>query len=341
MKILSLNPHMPQIDANNHQLTYVGTIYSTWDEKQLFAKVIALCKAARKYDAVSFYQDYKLALLFGLISGILRFKVFSILQEYYFDPNSYLTGKVAVARSSASLIRLLGHLILARSMTLILVHSSKEVEIYSNFLHVNSDKFRFVPYFVYDDASEHETLERESAIASRHVLAAGRHRDFNTFIEALRGTEWSGVIVAGMSDACEIGDDVPSNVQVYYEVPRHVYRDFVADASIIVIPLHPSKWQRSLGQIALFEAGMMRKPIVAANTFQLTDYVDGRHVLWYEPGNSADLREQIHRVMADPDLCQRLGESAFQRVSRFSQRRYIEEFLAASQQVLNDTKLRR
>ena len=222
------------------------------------------------------------------------------------------------------------HSIVVHTMNVAVVHTSAEVDLYSKFFSVPKSRFIFIPYFHYEhDAGPSVESPPNKSV---NVLAIGRHRDFDCFIRAAKGSPWQGVIVAGDSDRKELDGKVPSNVAAHYEVSRSEYRDFIAKSDIVVIPLDPYRWQRALGQVAMFEAMLMGKPVVAAKTFQLTDYASDDEVLFYRPGDSDHLRDQIYRLLEDEDLRCRLTQNARTRLlTEFTRERYISDLVEISQ----------
>jgi glycosyltransferase involved in cell wall biosynthesis len=157
-------------------------------------------------------------------------------------------------------------------------------------------------------------------------------------MRALAGTIWQGRIVAGASDRLGIVGKAPENVQAYFEISREEYRSQIAQSDIVVLPLHADRWQRSLGQIAMFEAMVMRKPVIAAETFHLADYASENEVLYYRPGDAEHLREQIERLIDDSELRTRMVQSAWDRIhAEFTKERYIARLINACQ-VASDSK---
>ncbi len=61
----------------------------------------------------------------------------------------------------------------------------------------------------------------------------------------------------------------------------------------MVIPLYEDRYIRALGHIAMFEAVLMKKPLLVARTFQLADYLTEKDVIFYEPGDETDLVSKL------------------------------------------------
>lgn len=82
--------------------------------------------------------------------------------------------------------------------------------------------------------------------------------------------------------------------------------DVYHTADIIVVP---SRWQEPLGLINL-EAGACSKPVVATNVGGIPEVViDGVNGYLVEPGDVRDLAKCVQRLVANPDLRDRMGSA--------------------------------
>ena len=306
--------------------TSIASLDPSWHTKSLLLKVLRLLEMANYFDVIVFYHDPRLPALFGLLKYITKIKPRLVLQELFCDITRYRSlNALTQPRTTASFLL---HRTLVNTMDAIVVHTTAEGEIYADFFGVPHNRFKFIPYFGYEDAIDWISTGNGNVIKRDYILAVGRHRDFQCFIDAIAGTSLQGVIVAGESDRQKIGEALPTNIEEHYELPWEEYRNFIAHAAIVVIPLHANRWQRALGQIAMFEAMLMRKPVVAAKTFQLADYATDDEVLYYRPGDAGHLRDQIRRLMQDLNLRNRLVQNAFNRVqTEFTVNRYITQLL--------------
>jgi len=149
-----------------------------------------------------------------------------------------------------------------------------------------------------------------------YILAAGRSRDFQTFIAALGNSPFRGVIIGGQEDKdLFLQKDLPPNIFAYFEIPFQQYRAWITGAKALVVPLFVNRGFRSFGQIATFEAIASHVPVIASRSFQLTDYfTDEVEILFYQAGNSNELRKQIERVMRDHLLREQLSQGAYSRM---------------------------
>jgi glycosyltransferase involved in cell wall biosynthesis len=224
--------------------------------------------------------------------------------------------------------RQLYYCVFVRVMNVIVVHSTVEVDLYSRVFRVPPSRFRFVPYCVRSDAMQIHNWAKHVSLEP-YVLAAGRNRDFRTFIAAIQATSFRGMIIGGADDRVRMGHTLPSNIEARFEIPFDQYRAFVAGAAILVVPLVADRMARSLGQITMFEAIARHVPVIAARTFQVTDYfADEREMLFYDPENADDLRRQIERLMMNPELSAFIAKNARARMlAEYTDEQYTQSLL--------------
>ena len=76
-----------------------------------------------------------------------------------------------------------------------------------------------------------------------------------------------------------------------------------------MIPLLPA--ERSTGQVVLFEAMALGKPVVATRALGTVDYLhDGENGLLVESGDAPGLADAIHRLLTNSALATRLADNA-------------------------------
>jgi glycosyltransferase involved in cell wall biosynthesis len=336
MKILNLNQSTFDDEPLWRQyVTSVIDIDRDWRSKSPLKKVFSLFLMAGDFDVVLFHQDIRVAALFSLVSRFRRRAPAMVYQGYEFDISRGAFSRTNLRDSVSNLASRLVHRLVLKRAALAVVHTTAEVQLYAKFFNVPEQRFVFVPYFHYghDPAALPIDTEAEKA----RVLAIGRHRDFDCFIQAAKDTNWQKVIVAGAYDRETLQGKVPEDFLGYFEVSREEYREQIARASVVVLPLYDNCWQRSLGHIAMFEAILKRRPIVAARTFQLQDYASDNEVLYYRAGDAADLRRQVDRLLTDEALRLRLTENAHKRlVAEFTRQKYILSLLEVCRRALRD-----
>lgn len=334
MRILNLNPN-PGFQHSRlwqEHATAITELDSNWHGRSLLMKTIVLAKVAKPFDVILFHFDSRLAGCASFIQRIVAPSRGLVFQGLLRDVSLYSPN---IAGRLRDRLGLWFHRILVHQLDTVIVHTSAEVDLYSECFKAPKSRFMFVPYYYYEDACGYVSSGSTESINNKgpaKILAIGRHRDYECFMRALAGTSWRGCIVAGASDREDLVGNIPENINAYHEVSRDEYRRRIAQSDIVVLPFHADRWQRSLGQIAMFEAMLMRKPVIAAETFQLADYASENEILYYRAGDAKNLREQIGRVIEDADLRRRLVQSAWDRIHReFTMERYITLLIHACQ----------
>lgn len=183
------------------------------------------------------------------------------------------------------------------------VHSTAEVQQYSEWLRLPRERFRFVhlqraPIAVMED----EDTERP------FVLAMGSaRRDYRTFLQAARQSKLPTIVVAARH-ALE-GLTIPENVQVRSSLPIADCHRLAQRARVNVIPVLNSK--TASGQVTIVEAMRMGRALIATRTIGSEDYVQhGLTGLLVEQQSVEALRDAIERLWNDAPLRARLSENA-------------------------------
>lgn len=234
------------------------------------------------------------SLAYGLLCAVMRVPSKQILTEVFLDaarPDSHGW------RLKTALFRLV-----ARRALGLLTNSSAEVALIARRFGLPEDRLRFVPM--------HTTLAEPQAVAENDgsVLSIGRTlRDLDALVAAARRVAAPFVVVAGAADP--LPKPLPANVRVLRDVPLAESLALLRRAAVVAIPLLPA--ERSTGQVVLFEAMALGKPVVATRAVGTTDYVrDGANGLLVEPGDAAALADAIERLLRNPDLARRLAAAA-------------------------------
>ena len=252
-----------------------------------------LLKLRRKFDAVV-TMGPRPSLAYGLLCALLRVPSKQILTEVFLDAAH---PDALGWRFKTALFRLV-----ARRALGILTNSSGEVALIARRFGLPEDRLRFVPM--------HTTIAEPQAVADNDgsVLSIGRTlRDLEALADAARRVAAPFVVVAGAAD--RLPEPLPANVRVLRDVPLAESHALLRRAAVVAIPLLPA--ERSTGQVVLFEAMALGKPVVATRAVGTVDYVrDGENGLLVAPGDAAALAEAIERLLRNPDLARRLAAAA-------------------------------
>ncbi|HRT05049.1 MAG TPA: glycosyltransferase family 4 protein [Kiritimatiellia bacterium] len=267
----------------------------TPDELPPLRQALRLLGLRRKFDAVV-TMGPRPSLAYGLLCAILRVPSKQILTEVFLDaarPDS-LRWRLKTALFGLVARRALG----------ILTNSSAEVALIARRFGLPEDRLRFVPM--------HTTIAEPQAVAENDgsVLSIGRTlRDLDALVAAARRVAAPFVVVAGAAD--RLPEPLPANVRVLRDVPLAESHALLRRAAVVAIPLLPA--ERSTGQVVLFEAMALGKPVVATRAVGTVDYVrDGENGLLVAPGDPAALADAIQRLLQNPDLARHLAATALE-----------------------------
>lgn len=253
-----------------------------------------LLKLRSRFDAVV-TMGPRPSLAYGLLCAALRLPSKQIMAEVFLDE----------ARPSSLLWRIKTALFrwIARRSLGILANSSAEVGHISRRFGIPETKLRFVP--MYTTLAPTESPPQNEG----YVLSIGRSgRDWETLLRAAPLFEAPLRLVAGDRD--RLPSTIPPNVQIFRNLSLEESRDLMRRAAVVAIPLIPS--ERSTGQVVLFEAMAMGKPVVATRATGTLDYVrDGENGLLVEPGDAPAQAAGVNRLLRDSALAARLAATAF------------------------------
>ncbi len=141
-----------------------------------------------------------------------------------------------------------------------------------------------------------------------YILAVGddASRDYPTFLAACAGLGRQVVIRSRLVAA---DPEMPHVSIVSHNLSTREYRDLIAGALCVVLPLRPSI--HAGGVSTLLEAMSSAKAVIVSRTDGLADYVaDGQTCRVVPPGDAAALRDAIEDLAQDEAERRRLGAAA-------------------------------
>ena len=265
----------------------------TPDNLGALRQAFRLLRLRPRFDAVV-TMGPRASLAYGLLCALLRRPSKQILTEVFLDfPRPASAGW----RIKTALFRRISRRALG-----LLTNSSGEVALIARRFAIPENRLRFVPmYTTIPDPGRRPGNDGT-------VVSIGRTlRDLDTLAAAARLIDAPIVVVAGKRD--RMPADLPPNVRVLREIPLAETHRLLAGAAVAVAPLQAT--ERSTGQVFIFEAMALGKPVVATRSVGTVDYLrDGENGLLVEPGDAAGLAAAVNRLRNDPALADRLAAAA-------------------------------
>ncbi len=193
-----------------------------------------------------------------------------------------------------------------RSVDLIACVSVKEVEYYSQKLDLPTDRFVQLPT-THPDYHQDRVTE---IYTGDYILAAGRsHRDYRTFVEAVRDLPIKAVINARPFNVAGLA--VPPNVTMNPFLPFHEFLTLVRGARFVVLPLYAAR--HASGETFMLEAMAARKAVIATETYSTVEFIEpGINGLLVPPGDATAMRQAIQYLLDHPEQTQQMGLAARQ-----------------------------
>jgi glycosyltransferase involved in cell wall biosynthesis len=296
--------------------------------------IISAWKSLRSHpapDAVVLNSDIEV-LAFALARILLR----------RFHVKFVLSGFIYTHRQSLLLSRLrrFYFTLVLNQVSYVICHSTLEVSRNREIFPSVPARFVLVPWGGH--LNERATLLEESSevdanpqTGKAYALTAGRSgRDYHTLFRAWRGVDLDLHAICDFIPA--LPKESPERVKVVSGCYGGAYLREMARSLFVVIPLAPS--DISVGQMVLVQAMALGKACIITRTPTTVDYV--RHEqngLFVEPGDAAQLRCAILRLIADQPLRDRLARAA---LKSFEQRHafpvYVGAIVRIAQEAANE-----
>ena len=168
----------------------------------------------------------------------------------------------------------------------VVCHSRTDARQFAQWLGVPADRFVFLP--LRSDPIPGIPVKDEG-----YLFSGGfEQRDFGTLVQALDGLHVPAHIITARA---LLPDSVPPFVHHESVVPQRQFRERMAAARLIVIPLHANVV--SSGQTTLVDALSLGKPVIVSDVPGVRDYVHHGVNGWLvPPGDVIALRSAIRRL---------------------------------------------
>jgi glycosyltransferase involved in cell wall biosynthesis len=286
--------------------------YLTKFPRNGFVAGILMYFTSKKYNVIV-TVGHRAAMTYGALNRLLPRKgKIHIAKEFYFEGN----GKRSIRRYLLNYVYLFSF----KSLTAVVVNSSKEIRPYAKGMRVPEAIFHFIPW--------PSSVDKPQIIESHenYILAVGRSlRDWKTLFAAIQGLDHHVVVVASRKDMKNL--KIPDNVTLFIDVSYDKYIELLKHAKFVVLPLVET--QRSTGQASFLEAMGYGKPVIISKVVGALDYVeDGINGLYYAPGNERELRSKIIRLSGDIALQKEIGLKGLESIkAKFNKECYAKEMI--------------
>ena len=185
------------------------------------------------------------------------------------------------------------------------VHTRREIDIYSTWLKLPRERFVFAPY-----QSPNIDINYEEDTESPFIAAMGSaHRDYSTLINCSADLNIRTVIATGRG-VLE-GIDIPKTVETPYGINRDECLKLTQQARISIVPMTLKDEVTAAGQITIVEGMMLGRPMIVSDCYGASDYITHGVDGWLvPPGDKQALSDAITKLWNDSDLRNELSRNA-------------------------------
>lgn len=196
--------------------------------------------------------------------------------------------------------RFMRRAVCSRAVDRIICYSAGEPAYYQALFNAPAGRFASVPLGLGD--ALHGGVPFTEPPAEPFILAAGQsNRDYAFLTSALGGTAYQTIVLCG-SCPCSSAP----NIHVFRDRYGKAYYDLLAGCSCVVIPLRDARI--SSGQLALLEAMMFAKPVLATRTSTTAEYIrDGETGFLFS--TQEELLARLHELFSQPALSHQIAQN--------------------------------
>lgn len=180
------------------------------------------------------------------------------------------------------------------------VNAKELIKDYSKVFNVNFNKIFYLsdcyhPYYERSPFTEGENF----------VFAGGDSaRDWNTFVSASALLSEIKFILIARKKNFKI-KNLPSNMDIIFDVSKKVFNNYLKKSSIVVIPLDSFA---PAGLIILLESALLEKPIIATKTFSIKNYIiDNENGFLVDIYDYNDLAKKIRLLYNNINIRKKFG----------------------------------
>jgi len=165
-----------------------------------------------------------------------------------------------------------------------------------------------------------------------YIISVGRDlgRDYATLFKAVEGLRTEVKVLTKKEAIADL--TIPKNVTILQNVPYEDVPKLHAEARFAVVPLYDDKntsGSDTSGQYGYLEPMAAGKAVIVSNRATVRDYIeDGTDGILVPPGDPKALREQIEKLLSNPEKAAALGAAAKAKVIEHFTSKKFAKFLA-------------
>ena len=168
------------------------------------------------------------------------------------------------------------------------------------------------------------------------ILAFGRDRDrdYQTFVSAVSELKVKGEIVCSKENVTDI--KLPSNINVFFDLPYHLLKKKIYASDIIVIPVKNVK--RPGGHLSMLDSMFSKRPVVISGnkwTSSAYNFKNNEECLYFESENKQDLKNKINLLINNPNLSKKLAINAYKKAKIYSTRNFALKLANIIEKLVN------
>lgn len=204
----------------------------------------------------------------------------------------------------------------------LVVSSTMEIELYSDYFKIPATRFDFVRWGVnYPDFKNTPPQHDGDYICA----VGGNARDYATFIDTMRELpNISAIVVVRPHNL--VGLQIPDNVKVLTDIPMDDAYSVIANSRIMVLPLVGN--EIPCGHVTIVVAMYLGIPSIVTDSSGVDDYItEGETGLLCVPASKESMRQAILKLWNDPALCLKLSSNSSEFAhSKCSEQNYVIHF---------------
>lgn len=181
----------------------------------------------------------------------------------------------------------------------LIVFSSKEVELYSNYFGISKDRICYIPL-----GNDFNSVVANNDVADKYIFGTGRsNRDWDFVINSLNDTEYKVQI------ACDGLNKVSSdNVTILDNCFFEETDKRMAEAYCVVVPLKDINV--SSGQLVILQAMCYGKPVIATRCGGSCDYIEDGKTGILINNNQEELLAALEKLYSDKEFYKNISDNA-------------------------------